>query len=549
MKLFRIVFCFALTVSALNTSLGQSSEDQEQLLRVRQRVEDLAVNFPPQIKKLDEPTVRVFLKLRIASVLWLESEPSTNSVAQSLTLSALEELEAERNAVPQLYLDIFRRDLLALLEAYAPDVAKHHSGKGIDVAYSVLNSKGKEGVAIAMLDQELANGWVPDSRLIFFLHRLRTDQPAELPNALSVILSAEERRAGTIPVEELVWLVNFYLNPDSQPELKRRFLVAAVNATSQSYTISDPQVVSHSYNLLVLVLPHVKSSIPSLYAQAVGQLSSLMTRVPKSRSEREAIEERIRTSSDSLSQTISEARSANEPNLKDELFLQAARLALEKGKLKLSFELATSMSKEGNRKKWREQFLTQLANSAIEKKNADIAGQAIAKIESASTRIPVMQKLSLYFFESKDVWKARQVFIDNLKAINSLEDKTEKSLALLRVLPVALKINDEILPEIADQTVKSINRIPSADRKGDRTLLNEYVKKTLMPLTWQALPAFQSLAERDEMSTLDFVNRIQQHEIRTSALLGIAIGRLAAARREVPQPNRSKTRARNIQPN
>ena len=225
----------------------------------------------------------------------------------------------------------------------------------------------------------------------------------------------------------------------------------------------------------------------------------------------------------------------------DELFLQAARMALEKGNLKLSLELATSMSADPDRKKWQEQFLSVLANAAIEKKAPEVAGEAIALIPSRSLKIPVLQKLTLYFFESKDLLKARELLEATLKAINSIEDNSDKSLALLRLLPLIGKVNNEIAPVIGEQIVKSINSIPSPDST-DKAVLTDYVQKTLMPVTGQALPVFQSLAERDENLTLDLANRIQLKEIRTSALLGVAIAKLSNAKK-ILNDKRIKNRA------
>jgi hypothetical protein len=537
---FAIVLGLALIVAIACPQIcfGQTAVDQTDLIIVQQRLDDLAVAFPIQIRKIDDPTVRIFLKLRLARLLW--NEPDRNTTAESLTVAALDELEAN-DAVPQLYADTLHRDLLALLQANAPDTAKKYARQELDVAYSMLNSKGKEALAIATLESELAKGWVPDLKLLFFLHRLEIQQPLELGRALSIVVAAEERRVGTIPLEVFSSLTDFYLKPDVQPDLKRRFLTAAVNSTKVSYTLSDSPAVDHAYNLLVAILPQVKSLTPSLYPQAAAQLSSLMSRVSRTRSQSEEIDERIRTSRDPLGQIITEATSASDAMLKDELFLQGARLALQQGKLKLSLELATSVSANPDRKKWQEQFLSELVTTAIAKKAPEIAGEAIALIQSQSLKIPVLQKLTLYFFESKDLLKARELLEDTLKAVNSIEDKTDKSLALLRLLPLIDKVNNEIAPVIGEQIVKSINSIPSPDGT-DKAVLTDYVQKTLMPVTWQALPVFQSLAERDENLTLDLANRIQLKEIRTSALLGIAIAKLSNAKK-ILNDKRIKNRA------
>jgi len=540
---FPLLFGLAVTlaIACPRICLGQTSQDKTDLLVLQQQtLDELAIALPAQIKKIDDPTVRVFLKLRIASVLW--NEPQQNTVAEALTVAALDEIDAN-DAIPSLHADIFRRDLLALLEANAPDTAKRYARKDVDVAFSLLNSKGKEALAVTTLETELANGWVPDLKLLFFLRRLETQQqPLELVRALSIVIAAEEHRAGTIPIEVFSWLTDFYLKSEVQPDLKRRFLAAAVNSTKVSYTLSDAQEVTHAYDLLVTILPHVKLLTPSLYPQAAAQLSSLMTRVGNTRTESEQIDERIRTSRDPLSQIITEARSATDPVLKDELFLQGARMALEKGRLKLSLELATSISADRDHKKWQEQFLNDLVNAAIEKKDPAIAGEAIAQIQSLSIKIGALQRLTLYSFESNDLLKARQLLNDTLKAISSIDEKSQKSLALLRLLPLVGKVNNELLAGVGEQTVKTINSIPSPDSPTDKAGWTNYVQKTLMPITGQALPVFQSLAERDENLTLDLVNRIQLKEIRTSALVGLTIAKLVSARKTLNDKG-MKTRA------
>ena len=183
-----------------------------------------------------------------------------------------------------------------------------------------------------------------------------------------------------------------------------------------------------------------------------------------------------------------------------------------------------------------------VATTAIAKKAPEVASAAIAEIQSQSLKIPALQKLALYFFEAKDPLKARELLDDVLKAINSIDEKTQKSLALLRVLPLVAKVNNENVPVIGEQIVKSINSIPSPESMTDKAVLTSYVQKTLMPLTWQTLPVFQSLAEQDENPALDLANKIQLKEIRTSALLGVAIAKLVSAKKTL-NDKRIKNRA------
>ena len=62
-----------------------------------------------------------------------------------------------------------------------------------------------------------------------------------------------------------------------------------------------------------------------------------------------------------------------------------------------------------------------------------------------------------------DLLKARELVEETVKAINSIEEKTDKSLALLRLLPVVAKVNNEIVSVVGEQAIKSINSISSPD--------------------------------------------------------------------------------------
>ncbi|MCM3871711.1 MAG: hypothetical protein ND895_13595, partial [Pyrinomonadaceae bacterium] len=202
-----------------------------------------------------------------------------------------------------------------------------------------------------------------------------------------------------------------------------------------------------------------------------------------------------------------------------------------------------------SRKKWREQVLSQIVDTAIAKKDGDLAGTIIARIESPLTRVAALQRLSLHYLESKEIWKAREVLNDALKSIKSLEDKTEQALALLRLLPVFLKVDEAMVPALVEQTLKSINNIPTPDDKTDKKIIGEYVKKTLAPLSWQVLPTFELLAEWDEIATSGLVDQIQLREIRTSALLGVAKAKLTTAKRTAAVDKLRKTRAQSTQHN
>jgi hypothetical protein len=521
--------------------LGQTGQPRTEDILLNDRLTELAIQFPAQIKELDNGPVRVFLQLRLATLLWSEREEKFTAQARALTVGALDDLDAGKDLVPALYSNLFRRDLVALLEAHAPDLAKRYKDKAnssssaIDTAYSLLNTKGQEALAVDLLAKALADGQVsnlqaPDwTAVVFFLQRLEKQQPDKLPGALSNLLSVEEAHPGTLPLDVLFWLSHSYLGPTAPTALKGRFVAVVVMATAGSSAWPDLAQVTRAYDLLQIVVPLTQSLVPALSVQAGAQLSSIMGRLSQ-RSDRDQVEERINNSDDPLNQTISEARSASDPNLKDDLFSEGARRALKTGKLQLALDLAMSLSSEEKRQKWRDQFLGELASTAIEKKDPEFAAIVISRIGDQLKRAIALQKLSLYFVNLRDVSKAKDLLLDSLKLIDTVEDKTQKTLALLKTLPLCVKVDDNMVSNLAEQAVKYINSIPTPDSKIDQTVNNEYLTRSLMPIAWEALPEFELLAERNEATVMALANEIQVRELRLVARLAASQGRLALAK-------------------
>jgi len=541
-----------LLISFGHYCFGQTDQIRPEELLLKERLAELGVDIPSRISKLDNVTVRNFLRLRIATVLWADAGEESSAQAKSVAIAGLEDLNTHRDQVPPLYETLFRRDLMALLEAHAPEAAKRFEkesdANAFEVAYAALTTKGNESLAIDLVNRALADRQVPDSSIIFFLRRLEQEQSARIPELLSNFLTVEERQPGTISVEMLFWLADFYLGPNRAPQLRERFVTVAVMATADSYSWSDAARIRDAYDLLRIVTPLIPSIAPSLSARANAQLASLTGRFSDRPSDRDASDERIRTSDDPLEQTISEARSANDPELKDDLFVEASQLALKKGKLKLAFELTMSISSEGQHQKLRTQFLNELVNSAIEKKDPELAGLVIARIDASLIRAAALQRLSLYFFDLKDVAKAKETLIDSLKVINSIEDKTDKTLALLKSLRVVIRVNDEMTPDLAAQLVRAINQIPGPNQK-DTSTRDEYIRKTLMPVVWQVLPAFEMLAQRDETIIPALVDQLEPREVKLAALSGASVGRLSVARRNLAATTKVNKPHVDIKPN
>jgi len=517
--------------------LAQNLQDETSF--ARQRATEFIDDLPTQIKKVDDATVRVFLQLRLATFHWSEISEHSRARARELTLSGLQDLDEHRADLVPLYADSFREDLLALLEVHAPDLAARYRAGGdtadrvtpgnqYDVAYSMLRTKGQAALAVQTFTRAFSSGEAPTMTISYFLSELQRQQPSLLPQVLSDILSVQERRPRTLSVEMLFWLLEPYVWRNDREDIKRRFLSVTVAATTESYQWSDLGQLTNAFNVLRVTVPLIEKLVPGMYPQAAAQLATVRARLPNETVERSAIAERIRQSEDPLSQMITEANSASSPSVKNDLLIQAAQLALTKGKPQLAFDLAMSTSADDKSKEWRQQFLSELVKNAVENKDAKLGLAIASKIEMPLPRAEALQRLALLFFNLKELWKARESLVESLKLIGASDNTPEKAIGLLKSLRVATRVDRAMVPDVAEDSIKALNALQFATQ--NEKPQSEPTRRTLMAVVWNTMPSFEALVQWDELAALNFVDKIQRVELRAVAGFGAAKGILAVAK-------------------
>jgi len=381
---------FVLLLTVGQVCLAQNIQDETSF--AKQRATELIADLPAQIKKVDDASVRVFLRLRLATFHWSELSEHSPDRARELTLSGLQDLDEHRAELMPLYANLFRKDLLALLELHAPDLAARYRAGGdttekvtpedpYDVAYSMLGTKGQTALAVQTVNRALSSGEAPTMTITYFLSELQRQEPSLVPQVLSDILSVQERRPETLSVEMLSWLVDPYIWRNNREDIKRRFVSVVVAATAESYQWSDTGQLSDAFSLLRVTVPLIQKLLPGMYPQAAAQLATVRARLPDEKIESSAIWERIRQSEDRLSQMITEANSASSASVKNDLLIQAAQIAFTEKNPQLAFDLAMSVSTDANSKVWRQQFLSELVKGAVENKDARLGLAVASKIE------------------------------------------------------------------------------------------------------------------------------------------------------------------------
>jgi hypothetical protein len=541
--MFRQVVAFLLILVSNNVCFGQERAwDQNE--PANQLAEYAVSQMPEQIKTVDDPALRIFLRLRLASFLW-SAGPDTGILssqeAESLVMDALSELKARGDELPPLYAKQFRNDLLALIKLHAPNLAKQlddqyvgkqdGSGKSVDIAYSMLSEKDGVAPAVEMVRRGLNNGQAPDMTILFFLSRLQNEKPAELARLLSAILDFEGRAPGGISLETFFWLHSMYLREENPPEIRVRF-ASMVIAIMEREDWSAGARATQAYQLINNVFPVVEKLAPSLYQRCRNLLSALWVRLPRSVAERMAVESRIKQSADKLNQTLIEANAAKDELLKEDLLTEAAQLALGKKELKMAADLAASTSSDGNHGLWRDQFLGDILDQALKEKDSSLAEYVAAKVKSASNRAFSLQKIALYFFEAKDLVRAREALNEAAKLAASNKNDAQKARLLLGLTASFIKVDEIRVTEMIQSAINVINHIPQPrpEDKPNSNARREYAQ-SLVDVAWNILPVFRSLSVKDYIGMYSIAAGIQDKGVRLAAILGAATGILQANRR------------------
>lgn len=533
-----LALCF-LTLLSSNLCLSQTASVHNNEL-LRQRAKAMLDQLPKSIKDLDEPAIRVFLRHKVASYLWAKGIKEEYTFAETMVADALEDLYLHKNEMKDSDIDYYQSELLALLRTYSPALAvklikKYEINKdereNFRIAYSMLNNKAGISQAVETVSRSLKNGQDGGLALLIFMSDLEKQRPQQYLGLLSEILLAEELKPGTFSITSLYMLKSLYWKSETPADLKLRFVAAIVSSIEKVYSVGNSDDLVRAYHLLSAVYNEIERFAPSLYVRARASMALLNSRVPGSVIERVAVQTRVEKSNDPLRQLIIEADASTNESDKDDLRTQAATIALERGELELATELAAKTSAEGQHGLWRDQFLEEVVDAAIKKKDEAAAQYALSKMKSYLNRASVAQKLALFYFESKDTARAMDWMNTAVKLVESSDDYSEKARKFFEIAANYKKIDETRVSEVTQSAVKSINRIskPGLEEKEGSPARKAYAE-SLTSIAWYTIPAFRIFSQQDEIGASLIAKSIQVPEIRTAASWGITTGLFEATK-------------------
>jgi hypothetical protein len=501
----------------------------------RRRAAEVLSRLPAQLKAVDEAAVRVFLRLQAATFLFEQDPAGVGRDAVSLAADALADLHEHEAEVPRLYSDMYRRQVLTLLQKHDPELAArlaeryklevddHHA------AYDMLKDEARVGRAVEIMRASVGRGQIPPT-IDFFLAKLVEVKPEEVGRLLGDILVAEDRQPGMLNWDLMFFLKHWFVHEKTPPEVQARYLTLLVNKARAAQ--GSPQDSELAYRLLNATLPLMQKLRPALYAQAAALVANMSSASSISLAERDEAAKRIEQSDDPLGQMIVEAEATKDASYRERLLTDAAQSALTKGRLQFALDVVLKVSsEEKDFLLWRDRFFDNVLDRALKDGDLAVAERAVSLTHAPLARATGTQKLALHFHRANDPARALRLLADALKLIESAPHGPEKATAMLKAVPLSLRVDGPGALALAQKAVKAINELPrprAADAPGSEAH-KLYVHQTIMPLAWFAVPVFRALAEADEQGALAAADAINSRALRASAVFGAATGARAAS--------------------
>ena len=497
------------------------------------------------IKGLEDVAMRCFARLEVIRFIYENDVRGEFDSAEAMAIEYLDDVFNNPDEIPRADAEGRGNGLLMVLRQKSPDLVKRLEKKYMlhaDTSFADLMELEKSDNSKEIADRTVAKilrGEVSD--YILSIHdRIRPVDPKSADRILAALLGYWERIPDISKFGPFIDFIGGNYTRESAPvELKIRYCRFAVNlGRGQKGETDSGPTAKFILRTLKGVLPVIKETIPDLFNEAQSIYIVLDTRLNKDKREQEEAYARIEAAEDKLEQVIAEAEAANDPKLKDWFWGWAARLAIEKKKLKLAVDLIMKADvHQGGVHNGRDQFLFVDALPAILKeKDFDLADYTIKQIGEDSRRGAAMVKTATALVEAKDNTRAFELIMAAMKLFENTELDMDKVYYAFQALPAALKIERSTGFDLAGRTLKLINKL-STPNAGDRIgtpARSKYIDHTLMPVAGLLQDAFQKLAKTDVNLAAGLVSDIQSKNWRLVAEI------VVETERKYPMPPKTK---------
>lgn len=518
-----LILCIFQHVALGQTARQANADGRQPDISIRKQL--IVADLENQIKESPLAAVRVFARYKLAAWLWRGGKDETGQ-AERLTVAALDELYESRAEIPALYFNSLSSSIFVLLETNAKASAQklkaryNFDSEGeLKNAYSLMSAKGGEKAAADTLQKSLAAKTELSPMTLWLMQDLQERKSPELPRILQEIVSLEESGGSNFSAETLFFVVDYFRGAQVSDGLRLRFYQDVCNKAKSAILNPDSDAKS-AYDLLNAVLPDISQNAPALLPEASALQFACMNRVPPSAVEATEAYKKIEASPDRLGALVSEAEASRDKGQRVNLLTQAAQLALRQDKFRLAVELLdrvradVDLEKDSRFSLWHDQFLSDISEKALKAGDVEAAGYASERVINKLTLANVLRLTAIYQHEKLDAVVAAATLDKAVKLAVNADDTVPKIHLLVRLLSTASKVDQSRVSEIAGQTAKAINALPSP-AAGDKPGTENYRRyvNSIMAVNERLTPVFEQLVGKDRSEALAFAAGIKKKEV------------------------------------
>jgi len=516
---------------------AQSASPQGEQQSISISDDDFAI-IAQEIKSLDDPTFRAFLRARILAWLPRDGDQLRLQSVFRVASESLADIKAHEEQIGSATAAWLRgsvirsatqwnsseaNDLGLKYPLRSDEQAKANPIKELTSALARVDDPKTSAQSIESATKAFLKAKIPPALLFGELLQLDRNKSPHLQHVLAAVISLEESQTGAFPLHFLNLFRLLYLKNTTPTELQIRFLTACVKATRLNpVAFNDPVVRGPAIELLTLSLPHLERMVPAQYAEAAGRLQELNSGSLTSFKNRQAVENRISKSDRPLEQVIAEAEETNDKLLKRDLFERAARMAQKAGKWRQAIDLMVSRDSDEYAKKdcaihsARDEFLEEIVGSTRREREMEVSEYAASKMQCPIERSNAIRGIAVHYYEHGDIVRGQEMLGAAAKSLGEAEDSIGNARSSLELAAAFQKFDPQNAPAAFRKAVASINKVPfpfgNAEKQSYRLLL---------PLAEDVIKVFRTLARHDRGTSLALSADIRLEELRASATAGI----------------------------
>ncbi len=525
-----------LCLAAPGVSAQMELAKKQEAYQNQQRAANLSI-LRPNIKLVDDAPQRCLLRVLILQFIFEKKITDHYEAANALALECLDETVANREQFSQILFHTQKNHILSLLQKYSPELAvkaekKYFTDQPGSLVFAdwELDIGGDSDKVADRAISKIAGGEKPAS-IVSLVDKLSAVNKRAKFRVLSAALDYYEANIETIYEEnDLIFLSTHYLDPETPVGLRKRFHNFTVRFGMAALTHPENENLTRiCIEILRNALPDIKQTSPELYPRAFSIFNALSSKRSEYEREKDGAMERINAAKDKLAQTISEAESAENPKLKDILWLQASVLALEEKKFRIAADSRMKMRELSSLYARARDFfyVEDILDPCLEENDIETAGYIVKLVKDTESQVQGLFKIAARLVELKRRETAFDTLDEGWKALEKAENKTSKIWTMQLAIPIALKIDKMRAFDMAGEIVKTVNRFPTPspeDKPGTKTRLK--YADTLTGISYNLDLIFRLLG-KENMALADPISQgIQLKELRLAAQIALETQRI-----------------------